>query len=392
MKKLFSRKEKDAAAQQGKPEETAGLSIARLNLIALFVAVLMVLLSGYAGYLQFAAQVTARQEDTHAAQARELAALLSGRMQALGDELERLAKADAPLLAAIKAENGGGLRQRERQLAGIFPDALRIRYILPSEQDPDDTLVPRLSYSCLDLARHAEKGRNPPFEVHLHGSEQHLDMVRPVYDGDTPVASLMVTLDVAVLKAWMDSLQPLEGYAELQQGVGGSTLALFGAGNASLKGRGQGDVARVAGSGWHIQYWPDDSLGMAEAQQAGFMVTFAVAAGLLVAFFIFFNIFLSRLLRTDLKRMVGFIVDSSLGKRFQSYPVKLAECKRVLQEKEMDLSVLSSHASVSEASRHAHDHDELPELTFAGDFGMSVEEISDNGEADSDADSSNTDK
>lgn len=393
MKKLFSRKKNDESAEQNKAEESAGLSIARLNLITLFVAVIVVLVSGYAAYLQFASQVKARQDDAHIAQARELAALLTGRLQAMGDELARMAQPDAPLLAAIVAENGSYLRQREKQLAGVFPDALRIRYILPSEQNPDDSLVPRLSYACLDLARQAEKGQRPPFEVHLLGSDQqHLDLVRPVYDGDTPVASLMVTLDVATLKAWMDSIKPLKGYAELQQGTGGNAMALFGVGTASLKGRGKGDIAKVGGSGWQVQYWHANGLGMAEAQQAGFMVTFAMAAGLLVAFYIFFNLFLSNLLRSDLKRMVGFIVDSSLGKRFQSYPVKLAECKKVLQEKEMDLSVLSSHASVSEASRHAHDHDEIPELTFASGFGMSVEEVSENGKGDSSADNSKTEK
>lgn len=393
MKQLFSRKNKDEATEQNKPEESAGLSIARLNLVALFVAVAVVLVSGYAAYLQFATQVTARQGDAQTAQAREFAALFSGRLQAMGEELERLARADGPLLAAIAAENGSYLRQREQQLASMLPDALRIRYILPSEQDPDESLVPKLSYACLDLARQAETGVAPPFEVHLPGSDQeHLDMVRPVYNGDTPVASLMVTLDVATLKTWLDSLKPLKGYVELQQGSGGNALTLFGVGNGALKRQGQGDVAAVAGSSWQVHYWLANGLGMAEARQAGFMLTFAIAAGLLVAFFIFFNLFLSRFLRSDLKRMVGFIVDSSLGKRFQSYPVKLAESKKVLQEKEVDLSVLSSHASVSEAARHEHDHDEIPELTFASDLGMSVEEVGENEEGETSTDSAKSGK
>jgi phosphomannomutase/phosphoglucomutase len=366
----------DEVVEKPAPKERTGLSLARLNLIGMFVAVLVVLFSGYVAYLQFSSVVSAREEDALTAQAKEYSALLSGRLQAMGDELARLARPDAELLAAIAAEDSKVLREREHQLAEAFPDALRIRYILPSEQDPNDTLVPKLSYACLDLARRAEQGKTPPFEVHLPGNEQeHIDMVRPVYDGNKPVASLMVTLKVGVLKDWMASLKPLQGYVELQQGTGADSITLSAEGNAALKSTGQGVLSPIADSSWQLHYWPGSHIGMAQARQAGFMLTFAIAAGVLVVFFIFFNLFLSNFLRSDLKRMVGFIVDSSLGKRFHSYPVKLAESKKVLQEKEMDLSVLSSHASVSDVARHGHADDEIPELTFAKDFGMTVEEV-----------------
>jgi hypothetical protein len=379
VKKLFSRKDKDAGTPgKAKPAERGGLSIARLNLIPLVVSVLLVLASGYAAYLQFAAQVSERQQEKHAGVARELAAEFAGRLQAMSDELERLARPDALLLAAIAEGNEALLRQREAALSTIYPDALRIRYIPPSEQDPNTALIPRLSYACLDLARKAEAGKRPPFEVHLFGNEQqHLDLVRPVLDGTTPVASLMVTLDVSVLKQWLDAIKPKQGYVELLQGRGEDALSLFGTGEAALKGQGPVYLAPVALSSWQVSYHPGSALGMAEAQQLGFLATFGVAAALLLAFFIFFNLFLSGFLRTDLKRLVGFIVDSSLGKRFHSYPVRLAESKKVLQEKEMDLSVLSSHASVKGPSARGStkpEHDHIPDLTFVSGNSLAVEE------------------
>jgi hypothetical protein len=253
---------------------------------------------------------------------------------------------------------------------------LRIRYILPGEQDPDDSLVPRLSYACLDLARRAEQGIIPPFEVHLHGSDQeHIDMVRPVLDGDTPVASLLVSLRASEVNGWMERVKPLQGYAELQQGTGEDALTLTAVGAAAHKREGPGTAAAVAGSSWKLHYWPAGSIGLTEARQVGFMMTFAIAGVLLVAFFTLFNLFLSNFLRGDMNRMVGFIVDSSLGKRFSSYPVKLAESKQVLQEKEMYLSALSSHASVRKIASHDHDHSEIPELTFANDRRMTMGEV-----------------
>lgn len=369
MKKLFSRKSSGEALEQEGPKEIAGLSIPRLNLIAMMVALLVLLSSGYTAYLQFASQVSSRESDARGAEARIHAAQLSGRLQAMGEELARLATADAPLLAALAAEDGEFLRQREQQLAGVLPQALRIRYLLPSEQDPDDSLVPRLSYACLDLARRAERGSTPPLEVHLLGSEhEHIDMLRPVRDGDAVVASLMVSLAVGELGVWMEGLKP-QGYLELRQGSGAEVLALASAGSAAHKREGAGMSAAVSGSGWQLHYWPAGGIGVAEAHQAGFLMTFAVAAGVLLLFFIPFNLFLANFLRSDLKRMVDFIVDSSLGKRFHSYPVKLAESKQVLQEKEMYLAVLSSHASVAEKGRNDEVRMEIPELTFANEGG-----------------------
>jgi len=363
----------------------AGLSLVRLNFIPLLVSVLVVLASGYVAYLQFAALLSKQQQETHATVARELAAMLAGRLQAMSDELERLAKADAPLLTAIA---GGGdvlLRQRESELAVYYPGALRIRYILPSEREPDNSLAPRLGYACLDLARKAEEGKLPPCEVHLFGGEQqHLDLVRTVFDGKTPVASLMVTLDVAVIKHWLDVVKPKRGYVEVLQGTGDDVLALFAAGDSPSKERLSSYTAPVALSGWLVRYYPDQGFGLAEARQLSFVAIFGVAAVVLLLFFIMFNVFMSRLLQSDIKRLVGYIVDSSLGKRFHSYPVKLAEAKKALQEKEGELSVLSSHANIKVPTVEKGteiEREDIPDLTFVGEDGMSVEAVAEGSQA-----------
>jgi len=362
-----------------------GVSLARMNLLAMGVAIAVVLLSGYTAYLQYASLISSRQEDNRMAQAEKMAALLSGRLLALNDEMERLAIADDELLTAIRNDNSQYLRQREMGLKKNFPSAIRIRYILPGETQPDESLDPPLSYACLDLARHAEKGQsNPPFEVHLFGGKvEHLDMVRPVRDGDSVVASLMVTLDVDTLKKWVDELNPDDGYVELQQGVDGDLLRLFGRGNPALKQRGDGFRADVGGSIWQLVYWPSGKMGIAEARTAGFFITFAIAAGILVAFFIFFGLFLSKFVRADMKRLVNFIVDSTLGKRFHSYPVRLAEAKKVLQEKEVDLSVLSSYTNTQENIHEKAEHF-VPDISFSGDAGISVEEVNEPQQDDSD--------
>lgn len=378
MKKLFSRnktEQTEAPGNDNKSMDVGGISLARINLLALAVVVLIVLISGYAAYLQYASLITSRQEDNRQAQAERMAALLSGRLMALNDEMERLSLADDDLLSAIEQADLPTLRQREAAIHANFPSAMRVRYILPGDDQPDDSLTPPLSYACLELARIAEQGKSyPPFEVHLFGGEvEHLDLVRPIADGETVVASLMVTLDVETLKKWVKELRPDGGYVELQQGVDGDFLRLFGQGDSSVK-RGDGFRAEVEGSSWVMFFWPSGRMGVAEARIAGFVVTFAVAAALVIAFFIFYGLFISSFVRTDMKRMVNFIVDSTLGKRYHSYPVKLAEAKKVLQDKETDLAVLSSYTNTSESIHDKAEHF-VPDISFSGDSGISVEEV-----------------
>lgn len=379
MSKLFSRKKKHGDAPvKGESAGHGGLSLARLYLLPMLVSLSFVLACGYVAYLQFAGQFTAQQEERKASVARELAAELAGRIQAMGDALSQKAQATPSLLAAIATGDEAVLRQREQLLSADYPGLLRIRFILPDEQDPNNTLSPRLGYACLDLARQAEAGKVPPFEVHQFGdAQQHLDMVRPVLDGNTVVASLMLTLDVSVLRHWLESLKPKQGYVELLQGQGDDALPLFAVGDQSLKGRGKAYLASVAQSSWQLSYRQKGTLELTQSQSLSFLAIFVAAAAGLLLFFIFFNLFVSRLLQNDLKRLVGFIVDSSLGKRFHSYPVKLAELKQVLQEKDTELSVLSSHASVKSASprkSHREKRDQIPDLTFVNDDTISVTE------------------
>lgn len=387
MIKRGSRKAVAAGSQaEATPAKHTGLSLVRLNFIPLLVSVLVVLASGYAAYLQFASLLSERRQEKNATVAHELAAMLAGRLEGMSDELEHSAQADEALLKAIANRDIALLRQREAALADYYPDALRIRYILPSEREPDRSLTPKLGYACLDLARRAEVGKTPPFEVHLFGDEQqHLDLVRPVLDGKTPVASLMVTLDVAVVKHWLDVIKSKQGYIELLQGDGDDALPLFAAGDSVAKGGVQlSYTAPVALSRWRVRYYPEHGIGLAETRLLGFVATFGVAAAILLLFYIVFNWFLSGLLQKDLRRLVGYIADISQGKRFHSYPVKLVEAKKILHEKEGELFRITSQSNVKTPrvikDRMIED-EEIPDLTFVGEDGMSVEEVAEGSQA-----------
>lgn len=355
--------------------DIGGMSLIRTNLLAMAVAVGILLFSGFIGYMQYTSLISGSTTERHQLEATSLATHLAGRLHALGDMVGKFSTPDTALVAAIQNRDLTTLRAREAEIKRIFPDANRVRYVLPGDDQVDNSVTPPLSYACLELARLAEQGEAlPPFEVHLFGGEiEHVDMLRPImYDGKL-IASLIVTQDVDNLKKWVDDLQPEGGYVELEQGVEDDVIRLFGRGDASLRNSGNPYSAPIENSYWLLNYWPASGIGTTEARHAGFIITFAVAAGVLIVFFLSYGVFISGMVRGDMRRMVNYIIDFSLGKRFQNYPVRMAEAKKVLQEKENDLSVLTDFAD-SKSAIHDKAEQFMPDITF-GETGISVEEV-----------------
>lgn len=360
----------DASTDNNQTKRPGGVSLVSLSLIPTILAGLLLLLSGFAAYLQYSNVADGRSTERHQAETERMAAYLSGRMQSLGDEIARLARPDEVLLESIQRQDRIALRILEQRLLQRYPGALRISYILPSDQQPESDSDLPLGYASLDMARIAESGQLPPIEVHRFGSQQqHLIIARAVRHQGDIVATLVVMLDASLLRNWLADVQVSDGLVELNQGE----LRLTELGNPTLR---SGNPKRIAveGTGWELAYWPDSGMNMDSARQAGFVLTFILATAVLIGMLLFQNIYLSRTVRADMHRMVEFIVDSSLGKRFHSYPVVLSETKSVLQEKETDLSVLSSNASVLDGFSDLVDGADMPDMLFGENEGILVVE------------------
>lgn len=375
MNKLSAHKGKAHPSGDGGMSAIGGMSLLRTYMIAMAVAVGVLLFSSFIGYMQYNSLISSSEKEKNTSEAKRLAGHLAGRLHALGDMVAQFAVPDERLVAAIQSRDLPTLRAREAEIMRNFPAANRVRFILPGDDQVDNSITPPLSYACLELARLAEQGQEtPPFEVHLFGGEiEHMDLLRPVMYNGTLIASLIVTQDVGTLKSWVDDLQPEDGYVELEQGVEEDVIRLFGRGDKSLRDSSAPYSVPIENSYWLLSYWPAGGIGTAEARHMGFIITFAIAAGILIVFFLSYGTFVSSMLRGDLRRMVNFIIDFSLGKRFQNYPVRLAEVKKVLQEKENDLSVMTEYTD-SRGAIHDKAEQFMPDISF-GETGISVEEV-----------------
>ena len=374
IKGLLSRnKTGDDNKQQKSDKPRLGIGLTSLSLPPAIIAALLVLGSGFIAYQQYTKVLEDQQGARHEAELQRMGAYLTARVEALGEEASRLARADEVLLEAVARADRFVLRVLEARLLEQYPELLKMRYILPSDRQPEEEegLVP--GFASLDLARVAEAGRIPPIEAHRLGTEQqHLAVVRPVYDGEAVVASLVMMLDLALLERWLAGMTPAAGLVELSQG---QALRLAGLGSEAARSHASQQMP-IAGTAWRLVYWPAEGNGVDALSQTAFFMVFLVVAGIVLVVLIGFGRYQSRYVQADMHRMVGFIVDSSLGKRFHSYPVKLAESKLVLHQREADLSLLSSGGHTTESIQGASGDHEIPDMLFSLDEGIIVEEES----------------
>ena len=211
-------------------------------------------------------------------------------------------------------------------------------------------------------------------EIHRTSTDlQHIALVRPVQIRDRNVASLILMLDPALLQRWVSELGTVDGLLELYQG---DNVRIFSNANTP-QGRNGVFQQAIEGSSWTLRYQAASTMDMDSARQLGFIAIFVIIALILAVLLGMHSLYVSRFVRDDMRNMVTFIVDSSLGKRFHSYPVKLAESKKVLQEKEADLAVLSSNANVMNSVKDKHTHNDIPDMLFGDDDGIVVVEEGD---------------
>lgn len=380
---MFGKTKKKRNKEAADKAQGCGLTVLKLSLPPIVLAVLVVLLCGYVAYIQYAGVMKNAQQVQHVADAEKMAAMLGGRLVALGDQVAAQAKADDALALAIGENDGDALRHFEQGLSAYFPGAVRIRVIGPADTDPDSSVTPAIGYACLDLARQAEAGtERPPLELHLYGSaDAHLDLVRPIVRNGKTIASLMVSFAPSKLKEWLNEL-PLEaGYVELQQGWEGPILGRIG--DAGQKRDAATHRAVVSGSSWQLSYWADQGLGMADAQKVGFLATFGVAAVLIAVVMFFYALFFSATIKRELEHMAIFMLDSSQGKRFHSYPVKMVEMEQALQMMEPVLNLLKQTTGIKEKAEQGDEG--VPDMMFM-DFGeITVEESGDEGPSSEDS-------
>jgi HAMP domain-containing protein len=310
--------------------QSTGLSSVSLGIVAFLLSAAVLAVAGGFAYLQYTAKAEQAGVAAAHANARGIAGEVAARVAVYADVIAQAA-ARPGVAEATAANDAVALQEEAARLRESLPGVLRVRFIRPDDNTPDESAKPALGYACLDLA-HRASGKAPAAEVHLFGGpDQHVDIARAIPGQGAAVAgALLVSLDVKVLKRWLKPGVPADAYAELRQGASGARhLLLASRGNASLQGREVRYQSPVAGTLWRIAFWPAPGGGLSGGERTGFLAVFGAALAALAVLFALFTFALRRLLQGDLVKLVHLIDELWRGKRQHSFTVRLAEVKRV---------------------------------------------------------------
>jgi phosphomannomutase/phosphoglucomutase len=243
---------------------------------------------------------------------------------------------DPDIVDLLVVNDAAVLRAREESLRHVFPSVLDVKLLPPGLVQVDMAASPPLSYAMLAQMRLAENSdQAPPAEVHQFNTpQQHVNIVRRVMDpeGSHVVGHLVLSLPNKMLQGMLDDLQQLNGYIELRQdGVKGAPVVVVRHGDAAVREGEPKRVVPIAGSRWHVAYWPAvGNIAYLTGISVWVLGAFAVAAaGMALLVFVLVRK-VGKAVRVDEVSMVTLMKDVRDGRVQQEYQGGLAELRNTL--------------------------------------------------------------
>ncbi len=318
---LFKKKTDGGDTQTNKEEKISGLSLGKVNLISFLITVIFVLLSAYFSYLLYADRIERHQKDINHAALNKIASELSGRIKSLVAVTNQFVKSESTLRQISNSDIDPDLQQT---LKSIYPGFIRALVLSEKSSDPIDNLTPPFSYACLDLHLNTKTGASH-FEVHrLHTEDQHIDIIIPISQSKN---KLLITLDVSMLKQWLDPLLPANTYISLTQKTPGQTdaMVLLKSGNESFASNKTFIHTTINQGNWQLNLATEDQNHLVQIDHLLYLSTFFVATVLIAITFLLVSKLSDRLVRNDLEILIKYLHTASKGGKKSVAPVRLVE-------------------------------------------------------------------
>jgi phosphomannomutase/phosphoglucomutase len=312
----------------------AGLGSVRLQLLAASVVLPTALALFIFQLMSY--HITRVIEHETSIATEQMAARVAAMVDYYAGSVSQLAT-DPEIAALLKTGTEAALREREKELQYVFPDAIGVRLLPPGLEEVDMQASPPLSYAALSQMRMAEKGRRlPPVEVHLLDTpRQHVNVVRSVADpgGNGVVGHVMLSLSRDVLQGILGDPQRVSGYFELQQaGIEGEPAVVATHGDKRARDGSPGRVLPVTGSRLQVAYWPAvTSLGYLGGVSLWVLGALLVTVALLAFLIVFLFRRLLGALHVDQTTLVTLLKDFFAGKARRDYPSGLTEMRETIE-------------------------------------------------------------
>ncbi len=256
------RKDKQSKIGTGVKDNKSATTSLESVFFALFITLTILLFAGaFLVYQQLQSNIANSLKENERLLIKSYARQIEQTMSHYIDAMDLMVK-EPGLIQALATQDEASLHKRESLLAYIFPAALRIKILPPDFDEPDNSINPPISYSCLDLLHKARTGDSSVVEVHLLGKpEQHIDIIRNIKgNNDINLGNLLVTLPVQAIKKAVSQMKATSGLLELQQtNSRGQAITIASRGDSSFKSGTPLINEPITNTLLKIVNWPDNA-------------------------------------------------------------------------------------------------------------------------------------
>lgn len=230
---------------------------------------------------------------------------------------------------ALQSGDRREMRLATRPFLRSFNGALDLRLSRGSKTALDDSMVPAISYACLDLFNSAKTKLISPLEIHAANSpQQHLDMVQVVVIDGQIQGYLQLVLDIRLLEKWVGKLS-IEDYIEVSQHVGNKKhILIASAGNSRVQSRNyMSSNIPVRGTSWLLRTWQPEGISFIKFN-SGMFAVMAIALILVGTITWLLRRSLSNAMTHDIESLVGHTIATIRGSKNHAYALRMREFRR----------------------------------------------------------------
>ena len=288
------------------------------------VAVSMIMIAGGGVYWLASARIAQARQASATAVVNAVALTLSQQIDMLNRALNKMAL-DPEVLIAITRADPVLLTTVAARLEKYFPDALKIRLLLPGVSELDEKTAPRMGFADLDMVRETFITNNqPPGIQGYEGADRHLAITRRIMRNDQVAGVILASLNYDFFNKSVEAAAIKDGVIELRQ----ARLVLGASGKRANTEQSESVHTKVASTDWEIYYHYAAGADLAEIA----LITLTIVVPLLLTILAFFVGYrrLSGLVTQDLDSMLNACKDMMTHKPLGSYPLNLSEFSFVI--------------------------------------------------------------
>jgi phosphomannomutase/phosphoglucomutase len=293
----------------------------RIFAIIAAISACMVFLAGGSAYWFSAADAKSAKQEAVTVIANNLAGSLAMQLSTLQASVDGLAQSP-DVIAALSSANPELIKATAAKLQTVVPHSLRVRLLLPSVNDLDQTQAPNMGFGDLEMVKTSLTSKPQPV-IQGDAEHRHLAITSAVTHDQKVIGVVLASLKPNLLQQIIANTPIQSGFIELKQ----DQLALASAGQADHQNDDPISVP-VQNSRWQINVWAKVGTSLTDI---GILLALIVIPALLacLAFFVGYRKF-SDFFHQDQSGILKAAKDMLQGKTMGSYPMQLSEMQPII--------------------------------------------------------------